>query len=275
MKKAFFVAISTLLIACCAVAQQAPQWVFKLPKAGNQTYLYVCEQGIGHTQQEAYNNALTRVFQSTANRIGQPFDSGKLAEALRSGTSLEVISRTYNIPINTVCEYPEKLSNGNYRVYILCQVAASGNIIPRWEPFSKCYDLGGEERTGIALIKSMFVPGLGQIGKGYVGEGVFTLVGEVALVGGAVGCYYIAQDKLNVMRDPLVSYDDFTNARTTYNTCRTTNYILWGTAAGLYLFNIIRAVSMKPKFSDGIALMPTLVPSSNGITTGVSLTINL
>lgn len=273
MKKAILI-IYSLLVACCSFGQQAPQWIYRLPVAGNQTYLYVCEQGIGLTQMEAMNVALARVFQSTANRIGQPFDSGKLNDALSRGTSLEVISQTYNIPINKVCEYAELLSNGNYRVYVLCQVASSGNVVPRWELFSQCYDKGGEERNGIALLKSTFVPGLGQIGKGHVGEGVMTLVGEVALIGGAVGCYYIAQDKLNVMRDPLVNYNDFTSARQTYNTCRTTNYILWGTAAGLYLFNLIRAVSMKPRYHDKIALIPSVHNNNNVFYTGISLTYN-
>lgn len=273
MKRTFFFTLA-LLVACCAVAQQAPQWVFKTPKAGNDTYLYVCEQGIGYSQQEAYNIALTRVFQSTSNRIGQPFDSQKLETALRNGTPLEVISRNYNIPINKICEYPEKLPNGNYRVYVLCQVAKAGNIVPQWDSFSKCYDRGGEERNGMALFKSMFVPGLGQIGKGYVGEGVFTLVGELALVGGAVGCYYIAQDQLNIMRDPMVNYENFITARQNYNTLQTTSYILWGTAGALYVFNLIRAVSAKPKFKDGIAFTPTLIPSESNLTPGVSLTFN-
>ena len=274
MKHTFFIIIM-LLVACCAMAQQAPLWTKVIPKAGNQTYMYLCEQGVGSDVKEAYNVAMTRVFQSTANRIGQPFDSGKLMESLAHGTSLEVISRTYNIPINKVCQYDEQLSNGNYRVYVLCQVATAGNVAPLWEPFSQCYDRGGEERNGIALLKSAFVPGLGQMGKGYVGEGVITLVGEVALIGGTVGCYYVAQDKLNVMRDPLISYNDFTDARTTYNTCRATSYILWGTAAGLYVFNLIRAASMKPRFKDGVVFAPILMPSDAGVMPGVSFSINL
>ena len=272
MKRLFFIII-TMTVACCAAAQQAPQWVFKTPKAGNDTYMYVCEQGIGYSQKEAYNIALTRVFQSTANRIGQPFDSQKLEAALRSGTSLEVISRTYNIPINKVCEYPEKLSNDNYRVYLLCQVAKAGNIMPQWDEFSRCYS-GGETGNGTAFFKSMFVPGIGQIGKGHVAEGVLTLVGEVALVGGAVGCYYIAQDKLNVMRDPIVNYEDFITARQTYNTCQTTSYILWGTAGALYVFNLIRAVSAKPRYRDGLTFAPSFIPSETGLTPGVSFTLN-
>lgn len=272
MKRILCIAI-VALITSATMAQDKPQWTYDTPKAGNSTYLFICEQGIGYSQEGAYNIALTRVFQSTANRIGQPFDSQKLEAALRNGTSLEVISSTYNIPINKVCEYSEQLNNGTYRVYVLCQVAASGNITPQWEPFSNCS--GGEIGNGISLLKSIFVPGLGQMGKGHVTEGVITLIGEVALVGGAVGCYYMAQDKLNVMRDPSTSYSDWNAAQNDYNTLRTTSYIAWGTAAVLYVFNLIRAVSATPRYGDGLAFAPTLMPTNFGITPGVSFSINL
>ena len=270
MKRSILFTI-TLLVACCAMAQQAPQWTYTTPKAGNETYLYVCEQGIGTTQQEALNVALSRVFQTTANRIGQPFDSRQLSESLQNGTPLEVISRQYNIPINKVCDYTQPLQSGAYRVYILCQVAAAGNIVPVWDSYGECASTGDDDNWR-ALLKSVFVPGLGQMGKGYVGEGVVTLVGEVLLVGGAVGTYYLAQDRLNTMRDPQVSYRAFSSAQGDYNTLRTSNYILWGTAAGLYLFNIIRAVSMNKRHTDGLALAPAAMPAGAGLTPAVALT---
>lgn len=255
-------------------AQQVPSWIKQMPRPDNNTYLYVCEQGIGANLQVAYNIAMTRVFQNTANRIGQPFDSQKLSEALQGGTSLEVISRTYNIPINKVCEYPEHLADGTYRVYVLCQVAVAGNIQPQWTPFAKCFSTG-DDGGGMALLKSIFVPGLGQMGKGYIAEGVLTLTGEILLVGGAAGCYFISQDKLATMRDAQVSYTDFTSAQQTYNTCRTTSYILWGGAAALYAFNLIRAATATPRHRDGLALAPSLLPTTAGLTPGLSLTLSM
>ena len=263
-----------LLTTCCTVAQQVPpQWVSKTPAAGNNTYLYVRERGEGYSRQDALNRALTEVFRTTALRLGQPFDGQKVNESLQHGTPLEVLSRQYNIPINKVCEYSRTLKNGQIQVYVLCQVAKSGNVTPQWDEYSQCNKTpdGGNVT---ALFKSIFVPGLGQMGKGYVAEGVVTLVGEVAAIGGAVGCYYIAQDRLNVMRDPMVNYEDFTSARQTYNTCRTTSYILWGTAGTLYLFNLIRAATAKERFRDGIAFTPALMPTQGGFTPGVSFSLN-
>ena len=72
-------------------------------------------------------------MQSTAMRIGQPFDSEKIFEALEQGIDLQVISQTYNIPINKVCEYSTKMKNNQYKVYVLCQVAKAGNIAVRFE----------------------------------------------------------------------------------------------------------------------------------------------
>ncbi len=274
MKRSLFIIIS-LLIACCGYTQQAPapQWISKPPKAGNDTYLYVRERGEGYSRQDALNRALTEVFRTTALRVGQPFDGQKVNESLQHGTPLEVISRQYNIPINKVCEYSKTLPNGQVQLYVLCQVAKYGNIVPQWDEYSQC-NKSPDGGNITALIKSMFIPGLGQMGKGYVTEGVLTLVGEVALIGGAVGCYYIAQDKLNVMRNPMVSYEKFISARQTYNTCQTTSYILWGTAGALYLFNIIRAVSTKERFRDGYSFVPIFMPSELGPTPGVSFTLN-
>lgn len=273
MKQTLTFAIA-LLLSVAALAQETPQWVFQTPKSDNETYLFVHEQGVAPSQQEAYNIAMTRMFQSTANRIGQPFDSQHLAAALQNGTSLEVISSIYKIPINKVCEYSEQLADGSYRVHVLCQVAAAGNIPPQWTPFANCYG-GSDERNGMALLKSVFVPGLGQIGKGYVAEGVLTLAGEVLLVGGATECYYIAQNSLGTMRDPQVTYNDFASAQQTYNTCRTTSHLLWGTAAALYAFNLIRAATAKPRYHDGLALAPTLLPTATGLAPSLSITLNL
>ena len=76
----------------------------ELPKPGNETYIYVRESGEGATIEEALAHAMVRVFQSTANRLGQPFDSQKVKTALVSGTDYKTISQQYDIPVNRVGE---------------------------------------------------------------------------------------------------------------------------------------------------------------------------
>ena len=84
----------------------------------------------------------------------------------------------------------------------------------------------------------------------------------------------MAQDKINVMRDPSTLYSDWNDAQSSYNTLRTTSYIAWGTAAVLYVFNLYRAYSMQPRRATGLAFAPTLMPTNVGITPGVSFSIN-
>ena len=140
---------------------------------------------------------LPGVFQSTAMRLGQPINSGEINRAVQSGKDFNVISAQYNIPINKVCEYTEKQS-GTYRVYVLCQVARAGNTIVDFDyEFIGCHDVR-KYNNGTALLKSALLPGLGQIGKRHVGEGIVTLLGEVALVGVGVGSYMMAQNQLVV-----------------------------------------------------------------------------
>lgn len=260
--------------ACCVFAQQAPLWTSKVPTPGNSTYIYVCEKGVSTSQLDAYNTAIAKVLQTAAGRIHVSFDSKKVAEALRDGEAVEVISAQYNIPINKVCEHTDTLRGGSYRVYVLCQVAIAGNIQPHFEYFDGCKDLGGDEQLGISLIKSIFVPGLGQMGKRYYAEGALTLVAELGTIAGAVSCYYGAKKQLSVMRTPDVSYADFLTAHDRYNTLRTTSYIMWGVAGTIYIFNIIRAVTAKPRYRADVVFAPSIIPTEDGYAPSLSLTYN-
>lgn len=270
MKRTVFIILLTMVSVAAWGTKRLPSWMNELPKAGNSTIMYVREAGEGSTLTEAVNQAMLRVLQSTANRIGRQFDIQAVDEALAGGSDYQTLSRQYSIPINKVDQCERKLRDGTYRVWVLCQVATSGNVQPQWEELKGT----GDDRPGIALVKSMFVPGLGQIGKGHVAEGTITMVGDVALIGGAVGCYYMAKDKLNVMRDPQVTYDDFTAAQKSYNTLRTTSYILWGAAAGVYVFNLVRAVTAKPRRTDMLTVAPSVMPTEDGFTPSLSLTFN-
>ena len=243
----------------------------ELPKADNDTYVYVRESGEGATINDALNQAMARVFQSTANRLGQPFDSQKVNSALQNGTSYEVLSQQYNIPINKVDQYDSRLKDGSYRVFVLCQVARTGNIQPVWGTVKR----GGESNSWTSLLKSAVIPGLGQMGKGYYGEGIATLLGEVVLVGGGIGCYYLSQQQLQKMNSSGVSYTDYIAARDRYNTFRTTSYITWGTAGVLYAYNLIRAATMQPKRIQTVAIEPSVIATPYTISPSVSLTFNL
>lgn len=137
MKRKILFALIILFALQCT-AQQLPSWVNNKPTPTNDTYLYVVESGIGQTELEARNLAIAEVFRTTAMRIEQRFDSEEISRALQRGEEYSTISTTYAIPINKVCEYPEKQNNG-FKVYVLCQVARTGEISPVFDDFNDCY----------------------------------------------------------------------------------------------------------------------------------------
>ena len=272
MRKGF--AIIIIFLLAFTVHAQKPAWTVKLPKATNNTYMYVCEYAIASSETEARNQAIARVFQSTALRIGQPIESDKIFEAVQNGGDLAVISRQYNIPIYKVCEYVEKVQVYSYRVYVLCQVAVSGNITPLFDyNFRGCSD-SKQYNNGVALAESIFIPGLGQMCKRHYTEGALTLTGEVLLVSAGFGCYFVSREELNIMKTPNITYEQFSHAYKTYNTLRTTSYVIWGAAAALYIFNLCRAYTLQPKYKETLAVYPALIPNNHNTAVGMGLTLN-
>ena len=127
------------LFPIIGMAQKLPDWIINKPIPTNNTFLYVMESATGQTEKEARNMAIAKVFQTTANRIGQPYDSEEINRALQKGTEYYVISSKYNIPINKVCEYTDN-KTAPCRVYVLCQVAKAGNIHVVFDDFNACYE---------------------------------------------------------------------------------------------------------------------------------------
>ena len=139
MNKQIFVTLILALLTLSSTAQKLPDWIINKPSPTNSTYLYVVESATGKTEDEARNKAIAEVFRSTAMRIGQPFDSEEINRALQRGMEYYVISSQYNIPINKVCEYTDNKTLP-CRVYILCQVAKTGNNRVEFDDFTSCYE---------------------------------------------------------------------------------------------------------------------------------------
>ena len=248
-------------------AKREPSWMKEMPLPANNTYIYVRESGEGKTVDEALNRALVRVFQNTANRLGKTFNETEVYESLRKGTNYVLVSQQCGIPINKVDQYVVNLKNGSYWVCVLCQVASMRDVVPVWDKGERARNV----TDGASLAKSI-IPGLGQMGKGYTGEGIATLLGEVALVGGGVGCYVAAQNQLDIINNPNSSNEAFIAARDKYNSLRTTSYAIWGVAGALYVFNFIRAYTLEPKPELAFAWSPSLLCTPNTVVPAVGLT---
>ena len=246
MKKQIILSFVLALLGIASLAQERPGWVSKKPKPSNDTYLYVVESASGSTEIEARNQTFARVLQSTAMRIGQPINSDEINRAVQSGKSFEVISSQYNIPINKVCEYTEK-NAGGYRVYVLCQVAKTGNTYADFDyGFNGCYDINGYN-DGTALLMSAILPGSGQMYKRHYVEGVFTFLGSA----GPLALGFLGLDGLIGIPKSI-------------------NYLFIGVGASVYVINLIRAYTMKPKYRNSFAFAPTAIPVGSDMAYGVS-----
>ncbi|MBR6082506.1 MAG: hypothetical protein IKP62_06245 [Salinivirgaceae bacterium] len=254
MKKRLLV-ILLVVVSAGAWAQNEPEWMYKLPKAENYTYEFKKVSGTGYTIGEAKKEAFKQAIGEAGYSITLP--------VISDNTDITLLPQTYNIPIKIECDYTTMVKKGaekgKYVVWLLCKVAVRGNINVDWgRKYANC-NVTQEFKNGNALLKSAFVPGLGQIGKRHYVEGTLTLISEAALAGAGTLCYLKAQDKLDIMHSDGVSYEDFTNSRTTYNRLRDASYVIWGAAAGLYVFNLFRAYTMQPKYKDGISLNPVIL----------------
>lgn len=122
---------------------------------------------------------------------------------------------------------------------------------------------------GIALAASFFVPGAGQMYKGEGGKGAGILIGEVALVGGGVTCYFLGKKQLEIMQGRTIEYNAFNTAKKNYETMRIVSYTCYGAAATLYIFNLCHAYLMHPSEKEkvkkrlgvgGVAFYPAVLP---------------
>lgn len=229
--------IILLLMGLTSIAQEKPGWIYNKPKPENNTYLYDMEWGMGKTVKEAENEAFAKVFRYAAMQVGQPFESNEINKALQNGTDYNVIASQYNIPINKVCEYTEK-SDGEWTVYLLCQVAAKGNITVMWGDFNQCDRQGVD---GMAVLKSALVPGLGQFHKGQTGKGIGFLVGEAVSIGGIVAGQSMRHTYINKMNSTnnaslKKQYADRANMFTTVRN------ISVGATAAVYVWNVLDAI---------------------------------
>ena len=248
-------------------AKREPSWMKEMPLPANNTYIYVRESGEGKTAGEALNMALVRVFKNTASRLGKTFDEASVLSALRKGTNYVVVSQQCGIPINKVDQYEVNLKDGSYWVCVLCQVASMRDVVPVWDKGERARNVTDDA----SLVKSI-IPGLGQIGKGYTAEGVATMLGEFALVGGGVGCYFAAQKQLDIFKNNNLLSNERMTALDSYNTIRKTSYIIWGVAGALYVFNFIRAYTLDPKPELAFAWSPSFISTPSTVVPTVGLT---
>ena len=265
-----------------------PDWTYEAPAppTTNKTYLYVVEHGEGKTQREALNQAIGRVFQSTANRIGQFVSTDEINRAVQAGTDYEVISRKMKVPVHKVCEFPIRNAyDDTWTMYILCQVAIAGNIIPEFEPCNECtkherfdelnaiwekqqqdsinaIENNTQKSNTRAIVASTFIPGMGQMLKKQGGSGAAFLISEVALFGGGAVCYYMADAQQKIETAPKSTYQEVVDAKKMKQTWNIAMWTCFGIGAAVHVTNMVHAWYVKDKklearFAFVTAIIPT------------------
>lgn len=274
MKRLYIISVFLLTITTLFAQRNIrPDWLLEKPQDGRD-YVYVVEHGVGLDEQSAYQAAMQHVHESYTNRLGQAVVS--------SDKGYQKVDEVFNVPFKKVCEYTIKQTDGTYCVYVLVQVAKSGAVEPHFDDYRACnsitkYKSYMQKKNATALTASIFLPGVGQMTKRHYTEGVFTLLGEGALIGGGVAMLSLSNKQKTIMNDisGTVDYDTYMNAKSKYNTYRYTAYGLFGGAAVLYGINLWRAWACNYRFKE-IAFYPTLMPepSPTGLALGVGMNVN-
>lgn len=118
------------------------------------------------------------------------------------------------------------------------------------------------------------IPGVGLMQKGRTGEGVAYLLGDIALVGGGIGMLAYANEQQGIMNDRNTTFDQYNTAKNNYNTAKTVSYCCFGTAAALYVVNLVRSYVAEPK--TGARIQWAVVPSMNPTSPyGPNMSVNL
>lgn len=142
MKRVF---LFLLLLSTCSLyldAQESkPYWVNTLPKPENETYYFRVTHAEELTYEKAYVRAFSMAILESSWKMGLPVDAKNDLAAVEQGVqdNLSIRSHQSNIAINKVCEWQIKsVTSNKITLYVLWQVAASGNIQPQFEEFNKC-----------------------------------------------------------------------------------------------------------------------------------------
>ena len=248
---AFFI-LSTFSNTICAQKvlrkseSMRPAWLAsRTPNPSNNTFHFQTVEAEGKTLEEARQACLQHLSdyverswkisgKSTTDVRAEETD-GKYSESSVFTFQYQVDGETVEVLANKYDEYWECLydpSGERYRCYALYGVADVAAPDFDRVSFTRKYGARG-------LVRSVFIPGWGQMYKGSTAKGLCILGGEAVLVGGILVAENLRSSyvkKMHEQPDHLQTYntkaDNWENVRNGFI----------GAAAALYVYNIVDAL---------------------------------
>lgn len=138
------------------------------------------------------------------------------------------------------------------------------------------YKSAVRKTNGKALAYSL-IPGVGLMMKGHKAEGAIYMAGDIALLGGGFAFMAQANKQKDIMNSHFTDIDQYKSAEKKYDNSKTAAYCCFGTAAALYVVNLIRSYVAEPKLNARLqwAIVPSVTPSRYGVSnTYVNLTLS-
>lgn len=256
-----------------------PDWLaHHTPAPSNNSFVYHITETVHENLDEARGSALQQLstyIEQTNHITGSAesrIEKTSTGESERYRFHYTVQGEPVSITFEKKDEYWEYISypNGSnaYRCYTLYAVAKKHSGA-KFDPltFSRKYGARG-------AVRSLIIPGWGQMHKGSTAKGIVILAGEAALIGGVVfteneraSYEKLKYENPSLMKEYSTKVENWETAR---NVCI-------GAAAALYIYNLVDALVANGRKRTTVnkashfAMIPALLDNS---TYGISLTYN-
>jgi hypothetical protein len=229
-----------------------PQWLHKLPKPGNSSFMYetvsVSASSLDNAREKCLaeliansglKNGVVAIFDNkSSERLSQIWNNGKLTERIEydSHTTTHAQYDAIKLHVENIAEYWEQDRSGSYYLTKLYAKSELGTA-PLFDNIELTTRYGAR-----GLWRSAIIPGWGQFHKGAHLKGGLILGGCAAL---AAGIVFTENQRADYMRKIAQTHDvnQIKNYSTKSDHFATARNICIGAAAALYLYNLIDAVA--------------------------------
>ncbi|GEM_PF-2824125 len=298
MKQRLIILFSICCVTLCVFGQSninnrplTPDWVsFSLPD--NDTFFFkpisISAKDV-KGKFEADQLAQRMAFQAGADYLGYFINTRALNSSIRENGDDMYIDGDADKKISArlVCEYQEPEAKGSSKIvtyWYLYEISKSGRKIAQFDTDFDCSSrrktialrdsienankqkvlLQQRHSNARALAASTFIPGMGQMLKGQEGSGTAFLLSELALFGGGTACYFLGQNRSNIMKATGTTYKQYTNAKQMKNTYDIAMYACFGVGAAVHITNMVHAWIVKDKhLPQNITFAPSIIQTND------------